>query len=173
MLDSSSSLRFDRRRVPSCEMSEILRALTGSNSVRVSWSACVPSCPVRTVSTVHNPANPRTFEFLNNSITRRSYAENPATSRTTERTNLVFWDETPLRWLGFATLAIGVVGCPLLRPLRRSAKVSNWVQRPFVQTHWIGPWLFLTSWRVDWRLGRNRYDHVLWGLDVLYSSFPR
>ena len=29
----------------------------------------------------------RTLEFLNNSITRLSYGENPATSRMTERTN--------------------------------------------------------------------------------------
>ena len=57
-----------------------------------------------------------TLEFLNNSITRRSYAENPATSLITDRTNLVLVDCTPLRWLGRVALAIGVVGYPWLGP---------------------------------------------------------
>lgn len=63
----------------------------------------------------------RTLEFLNSSITRRSYGEKPATSRTTERTNLVRADWMPLRWLGRTAWAMGVVGWPLLRPWRRSS----------------------------------------------------
>ena len=53
-------------------------------SVTVIWAVCLL-------------AYGRTFEFLNNSITRRSYAENPATSRTIERTSLVLADKIPLR----------------------------------------------------------------------------
>ena len=51
-----------------------------------------------------------TLEFLSNSKTRRSYAENPATSRMIDRTNFVFVDVTPLRWLGRTALGMGVVG---------------------------------------------------------------
>lgn len=58
----------------------------------------------------------RTLEFLNSSMTRRSYAENPATSLITDRTNLVLVDCTPLRWLGRTAFGIAVVGCPLLGP---------------------------------------------------------
>ena len=64
----------------------------------------------------------RTFEFLSSSITRRSYGEKPATSRTTERTNLVREDWMPLRWLGLTVLGMEVVGRPVLRPTRRSER---------------------------------------------------
>ena len=57
-----------------------------------------------------------TLEFLSSSITRRSYGENPATSRITDRTNLVFVDVMPLRWLGRTAFGIAVVGCPRLEP---------------------------------------------------------
>lgn len=52
----------------------------------------------------------RTLEFLNSSITRRSYGEKPATSRTIERTNLVRADWTPFRWLGRTVFGMAVVG---------------------------------------------------------------
>jgi hypothetical protein len=58
----------------------------------------------------------RTFELRRSSITRRSYGEKPATSRMTERTNVVFALATPLRWLGRTACAIAVVGWPLFRP---------------------------------------------------------
>jgi hypothetical protein len=58
----------------------------------------------------------RTFELRRSSITRRSYGEKPATSRMTERTNVVFALATPFRWLGRTACAIAVVGWPLFRP---------------------------------------------------------
>lgn len=39
----------------------------------------------------------RTLELRSNSITRRSYGENPETSRIIDRTNLVLVDWIPLR----------------------------------------------------------------------------
>ena len=64
----------------------------------------------------------RTFELRSNSITRRSYGENPATSRMTERTNLVRVDEMPLRWEGFTTFGMAVVGWPFFRPVMVSVR---------------------------------------------------
>jgi hypothetical protein len=102
MVLSSSNLRFERRRVPSyvqCFRIEtweynVLRTyplfgefasfLILRKGEIVIWAVCLL-------------AYRRTFEFLNNSITRRSYAENPTTSRTVDRTSLVLADRIPLR----------------------------------------------------------------------------
>ena len=78
--------------------------------------ACKPQCPQQMAG--------QTLEFLNNSITRLSYAENPATSRITDRTNLVLVDCTPLRWLGRTDFGISVVGYPFFRPTRKSVKYN-------------------------------------------------
>lgn len=65
------------------------------------------------------------FEFLNNSMTLLSYGENPATSLMTDRTNCVFWEETPLRVDGRAGRSRGVVGWPLLAPMLRSMETRE------------------------------------------------
>jgi hypothetical protein len=51
----------------------------------------------------------QTLEFLNNSRTRLSYGANPTTSLTTDLTNWVFFDNRPLRWLGFTFFGMVVV----------------------------------------------------------------
>lgn len=118
ILDNSSSLRFERSSVPSyVKFSHVERARrTKATSINApsSLSTSLLSYPV--ILCKNRACVPiktgRTLEFRNNSITRRSYAENPATSRITDRTNLVFVDWTPLRSLGRGAFGIGVVGCP-------------------------------------------------------------
>lgn len=132
MVLSSSSFLFARRSVPSCEKSGIsvnpAVVVLAKDSTHpllrelpcllvLDTQKCCPSTPVVGIGKLEA----RTLEFLNSSITRRSYGEKPATSRTTERTNLVRADWMPLRWLGRTAWAMGVVGWPLLRPWRRSS----------------------------------------------------
>lgn len=129
---SSSSFLFARRSVPSCKKLNIavnhaVLALAKQDThplLRELPCLLVLNIQIcrRSTSVIGiGKSEVRTLEFLNSSITRRSYGEKPATSRTTERTNLVRADWMPLRWLGRTAWAMGVVGWPLLRPWRRSS----------------------------------------------------
>lgn len=127
---SSSSLRFERSKVPSCNPKTHQRDIPGRPSIIVTYPLFgeFPCFLILQFAVADKGQHrhmgfmcARTFEFLNNSITRRSYAEKPATSRTIDRTSLVFADRMPLRWLGRAAFSIGVVGWPCLRPRRVSA----------------------------------------------------
>ena len=130
-------LRAQERAQLSCLLVIRVPAHGRRPDVRASWSACAPSCPGNAVSHPRHCSadtrafrvperalapwlacrrGQRTFELRSSSITRRSYGAKPATSRTTERTNLVLVDETPLRCDGFGVCSIAVVGWPLLRP---------------------------------------------------------
>ena len=121
--------------------------------IPASSSASSPSYPERRMDISKGKQaterHERTFEFLNSSITRRSYGENPATSRTTERTNFVRADWMPLRWLGRTVFSMGVVAWPLLRPVRMSKEHHNVsitlskAHSDGMQTHWCGPFSWI------------------------------
>jgi hypothetical protein len=134
---SSSSLRFERSKVPSCNPKPGQRDIAGRKLLKETYPlfgefpCFLILCDAGKSQHGHlGFMCARTFEFLNNSITRRSYAEKPATSRTIDRTSFVFADRLPLRWLGRAAFSIGVVVWPCLRPRRESAAHS--VRRSFL-----------------------------------------
>jgi hypothetical protein len=141
---SSSSLRFERSKVPSCSPKTHQRDIAGKHSHRETYPL-FGEFPCFLILQFVNAEKgqhshlgfmcARTFEFLNNSMTRRSYAEKPATSRTIDRTSLVFADRMPLRWLGRATFSIGVVGWPCLRPRRLSAAHLSLMFFSYKDTH--------------------------------------
>ena len=142
IVPSSSSLRFERSKVPSYNPKTNQRAITGKHSLGETYPFFgeFPCFLILQYAEDGQHSHlsfmcARTFEFLNNSITRRSYAEKPATSRTIDRTSLVFADKMPLRWLGRATFSIGVVGWPCLRPRRESAAHLSLVFFSYKDTH--------------------------------------
>ena len=116
------------------------------------------------------------FEFLNNSMTRRSYGANPTTSRTIERTNLVRVDWTPFLCEGLTDFGISVVVWPLLMPRRVSSLVGairTISYTVWASTHRYGPFLSCCCRRLRYYLSIvvQKFSVLLYSLPHVTTSY--